>query len=212
MRRWHSSAVRWIGALTLAWISTSPACADAQLQVSNGILMGARSVSVGTQVFDVTFSAGCAQTLFTCNTGYVFSSQGEAAAASQALLDQVLLDKDGYFFDSAPGLTHGCVPSLDWGTCNVLTPFLNGGNLGAYGAANSQPSVNGVTGQLTDIDSTGIYTNGVHVTVGPPFLYATLEAQWHAVSAVPEAPTALLWLSGGLALAMSVRRRPVRQT
>ncbi|MBW2667882.1 MAG: hypothetical protein JRE13_16465, partial [Deltaproteobacteria bacterium] len=76
-----------------------------------GQLFGAFDVNVGGTLYDVEFVAGTCIALFDgCDDVSDFTFQTEAAAitASQALLDQVLLDSIEGNFDSQPNLTNGC--------------------------------------------------------------------------------------------------------
>jgi len=109
--------------LTLGLTVTS-AHASAILVVNgSGILTGATGVDVGGTLYDVTFVDGsCAVVFDGCDdaaTDFTFTTQADALAASQALLDQVFLDGGQGNFDSSPNLTFGCTASL----CQALTPF-----------------------------------------------------------------------------------------
>jgi hypothetical protein len=55
-------------------------------------------------------------------TDFTFSTDADALAASQALLDQVFLDTAQGDFDADPGLTSGCI-NTTFGVCEVWTPF-----------------------------------------------------------------------------------------
>ncbi len=81
--------------LVLGWTVTS-VHASALLVVSGGILTGAKGVDVGGTLYDVEFMDGTCVALFNgCDnpaTDLTFTTQADALAASQALLDQVFLD------------------------------------------------------------------------------------------------------------------------
>ena len=91
----------------------------------SGILTGATGVNVGGTLYDVTFVDGTCIALFEgCDSvnDFDFTTEADAVAASQALLDQIFLDAAQGEFDSDPGLTSGCV-NTTFGVCEVWTPF-----------------------------------------------------------------------------------------
>ena len=107
-----------------AFLFAQQAQATPMLQLdSNGILTGATGVNVGGVLYDVTFLNGSCESLFNnCSVGSItFTTAIEAVAASQALLDQVLVDTNNYLFDSDPSLTRGCAATPTY--CDVLTPY-----------------------------------------------------------------------------------------
>jgi hypothetical protein len=112
--------------LVLGWTVTS-VHASALLVVSGGILTGAKGVDVGGTLYDVEFMDGTCVALFNgCDnpaTDFTFTTQADALAASQALLDQVFLDGGQGNFDSTPSLTVGCLVNDDATGCLALTPF-----------------------------------------------------------------------------------------
>ncbi|HIG00776.1 MAG TPA: hypothetical protein EYQ66_05655 [Myxococcales bacterium] len=86
----------------------------ATLNVIGGQLHGASGVIVDGNAYDVEFLEGSCISLFDgCDdvSDFTFQTQAAAILASQALLDQALLDGGAGLFDSQPGLTFGCVPS-----------------------------------------------------------------------------------------------------
>jgi hypothetical protein len=89
----------------------------------SGILTGATGVNVGGKQYDVEFVDGTCVALFTgCDSpsDFTFTTAADADVASQALLDQVLLDTGVGAFDSNPALTFGCSSSV---VCFVDTPY-----------------------------------------------------------------------------------------
>ena len=95
----------------------------ATLNVIGGQLHGAFGVDVGGTLYDVEFLDGTCIALFNgCDavSDFTFQSSALAAAASQALLDQVLLDGVLGNFDSTPALSNGC-EGLD--ECFFYTPY-----------------------------------------------------------------------------------------
>lgn len=78
---------------------------------SNGVLLGASGVIVNGQSYDVQFTNGSCNSLFSnCDpTQFTFHDSTSANAAAQALLDQVFIDLSSTMnFDSNPALTNGC--------------------------------------------------------------------------------------------------------
>jgi hypothetical protein len=95
----------------------------------NGQLMGASGVEVLGSLYDVEFVDGSCNSLFSGCTDFMFTTADEAAQASLALIEQVLLDSPVGNFDSVPYLTNGMYPSrgswgrlyLDWAI--IETPY-----------------------------------------------------------------------------------------
>ena len=84
---------------------------------------GPTGVNVGGTLYDVEFVDGTCVALFTgCDqpSDFTFTTAADADVASQALLDQVLLDTGVGAFDSNPALTFGCSNSI---ICFVDTPY-----------------------------------------------------------------------------------------
>lgn len=86
----------------------------------SGILTGATNVMVQGTAYNVTFVEGSCDSLFNGCASFTFNSEASATAASQALLDQVLLDGVGGSFDAYTDLTYGCSQNA---FCISLTPF-----------------------------------------------------------------------------------------
>ena len=94
--------------------------------VVNGELRGATNVEVlGTLYiveFGDTLAVGANPFLDdSCQSSATWSCIDAAAAASQALLDQVFLDGPLGAFDSQPGLTRGCDPDISPSECDIGT-------------------------------------------------------------------------------------------
>jgi hypothetical protein len=87
-----------------------------------GGLTGATGVDVGGTLYDVEFVDGaCAAVFSGCTSAsFAFTTETSAAAAAQALLDQVFLDGVPGPFDSSPNLTRDCLSEL---ACLVITPY-----------------------------------------------------------------------------------------
>ena len=111
--------------LLVTFVLRSSADAATLLVNGSGILTGATGVDVDGTLYDVEFVDGTCVALFDgCDsvTDFTFSSEADALAASQALLDQVFLDTAQGDFDADPGLTSGCI-NTTFGVCEVWTPF-----------------------------------------------------------------------------------------
>jgi len=104
-------------------LSVASAQASAiQIVNGSGLLIGATGVDVGGTLYDVEFVDGTCVALFTgCDSpnDFTFTTAAAADSASQALLDQVLLDTGLGAFDANPALTFGCGASL----CLISTPY-----------------------------------------------------------------------------------------
>ena len=124
---WERVLMKLIRLVFLALVFTGlSATAAPVLQIREGKLVGASNVQVGTGFFDVQFIEGtCAILSSSCSPAsagpaFAFLTASAAAAASQALLDVVLIDSKLGHFDSVPSQVFGCdnVPF-----CYVLTPY-----------------------------------------------------------------------------------------
>ena len=109
--------------LALGLTVTSAQASPILIVNGSGILTGATGVNVGGTLYDVEFVDGTCVALFTgCDqpSDFTFTTAADADVASQALLDQVLLDTGVGAFDSNPALTFGCSNSI---ICFVDTPY-----------------------------------------------------------------------------------------
>ena len=94
--------------------------------IENGILTGAKNISLNNIWYDVKFKDGSCINLFNgCyeNSVFMFQSEYEATIASQALLDYVFLDTKEGLFDSYPNLTNGCNDGSFQFLCRAATPY-----------------------------------------------------------------------------------------
>ena len=111
--------------LTLvAFLAVSSLGSAATLSVVGGELVGASNVVVDGKRYDVAFRDGTCASLFTgCDsvTDLTFDNASDALLASQALLDQVVIDSAGGAFDEIPSLTSGCA---DPSACDIRTLFV----------------------------------------------------------------------------------------
>lgn len=168
----------------------APAMADPILHVSGGVLVGASGVIVNGSLYDVSFTdASCATAYNGCEatSDFTFDTLGDAGAASQALLDQVLVDGPGGLFDTMPGQTFGCQSSAV--LCGVWTPY-----------SNQEFNAGGVVSRIA---ANGISADGVgHGVIGTTttfsiFPYEVLADWTPAATPVPE-PASMLLVGTGL--------------
>ena len=193
--------------LCLSAFSLTPTPAQAvTLQVNgSGILTGATGVNVGGTLYDVEFVDGTCAAVFTgcddASTDFTFQTASAAVAASQALLDQVLLDSTLGNFDESPQLTNGC-SSFEY--CSVFTPFTLGTGTVQYGVATNW-------GFFTDSSGSG----GSPVTLNNSSSGSQTWGRWTigAPVPVPEPTTILLFGLGLVALVLwDYRHRQGRRT
>ena len=119
-----------------------------ELQIdSNGILTGATGVLVGGASYDVEFLDGtCAEVFAGCDdlSDFIFQTEADATAASQALLDMVFVGD----FDAHPELTQGCTHDQ---ACQALTRFSSTQHMMALNWI--EGGFDGVIGPFEEIDT-----------------------------------------------------------
>ena len=115
---------------TILGLTTGTANAATLVVEGDGILTGAKGVTIGNRIYDVEFREGtCAQVYGTCTKpSFAFEFMSDAQAAAAVLLDQVFVDGPLGRFDSNPALTFGCADTV----CNTLITYGNGGNLSFF--------------------------------------------------------------------------------
>jgi hypothetical protein len=188
-----------VAGLALA-IAALPAAA-LTLVVSGDELQGADGVIVSGFEYNVRFVDGTCATLYGgCDAlaDFAFTTEADALAASQALLDQIFIPANGPY-DAEPELTEGCESIVN---CSMVTPygFLDPTTVLLYVAVNHADA---------DIDGAATSTDGIN----SPYLTlaGAVIAAWQLVGPVevPE-PHALGAVLLGAGAAGAVRRRRVR--
>ncbi len=189
------------GLILIAVVVASMSALSADIHTNgSGTLLGASGIVIGGQSYDVVFGGStCIATFGGCDeqADFLFASEVEAIAASQALLDQVLLDfAVPDTFDADPETNIGCTNS---GLCRIMTVYAIDGDTGnALGVTADNHSMPGDP----DVVSAGIFVTPTTdlSTLGP----ATF-ARW-TTTAVP-LPSALLLFVGSLSTLLGLSRR-----
>jgi hypothetical protein len=167
------------------------------LQITGGVLTGAKGVEVSGVLYDVEFKDGTCVALFSgCNqvSDFVFQSQVAAAAAAQALLNSVFLDSAFGQFDSQPALTNGCSNASQ---CLANIPFETDG-LSVLGSA---------AGNMVLEGSDSLWNSNTDIDFGTAAInYFTYAIFSRAAIAIPE-PGSLALIGLGFAALIAVRKR-----
>lgn len=159
-----------------------------------GKLAGALGVTIGANTYNVAFVDGlCAAVYSGCDeaSDFLFQTQADANAASQAIIAQVLETAAGALFDAQPDMTVGC---SDQNYCWLVTHFWQ---------ANSGPRNMNVLNQVASNSLGGPYFDP-DASIRADLTYAVWT---RADNTVPTPGTlALAGLGLGLAAFMSRRR------
>lgn len=152
---------------------------------SSNMLIGATGVVVQDRgTYDVSFMSGTCLYIFDgCDSvaDFTFQSVQSAIAASQALLDQVLLDLSALWsFDSNPNQTLGCAVNY----CEVHTPYALSSSgsdvIIRYAQNNSGTQADGVSMDINAIDLMSINSYGPYarwtLTSGPSLTATPIPA------------------------------------
>ena len=176
----------------------------------DGLLTGAQNVIVEGNAYDVMFVTGlCSDVFDGCDevSDFFFQNEAIAVAASQALLDQVIIDGPLGAFDTDPLLTETCNTTGSSPLCFISTP---------YGFSNPAP---GLTEILTGAAVNAAEPNMIGAVdfAGPgtlntdPAAGTTGLAVWmESAAQIPVSSTATLLGLGLLLLAVTGTCQKVR--
>lgn len=155
-------------------------------------LLGATGVDVGGTLYDVQFLDGTFNDIYNNGLALLFHDSTSALAASQALMDQVIIG----IYDSDPSLVNG-ITTADFET-DILTPYAtNGTNAIVAAAINSSNEINDgwADGGIipADVDMTSLS-------------FITFALWQPHLTTVPE-PTTIFLLGAGLIGLVAFRKR-----
>jgi len=177
------------------------------LIVNNGLLIGANGITIDGNSYNVAFIDGtCAGVFVGCDQSrFAFMTSDSALAASNALLNDVLLDGPQGDFDSIPTLTVGCLAQGNT-ACGILTPYEVVGS----GSSSSIRTWMAFNGALADPGTGPNHTGLRSADPDEDFIFG--PHVWAVWTSVPE-PSSLISLSFALlALASIWCRRTMRDT
>jgi len=178
----------------------------ATINVVGGQLMGASSVLVDGNLYDVQFLDGTCIALYNgCETSdFTFQTVEAATAAAQALVNEVFIDGPQGSFDTNPGLTNGI--GAGEGSGNIWTPFVaNQFNLAGIFAFNQDLVTNAGPPPPGDFVAQSNKNPDSDLSTSASSTYAV----W-SVASIPEPNTGLLVGLGLVALAGQRRLRDQR--
>jgi hypothetical protein len=191
-------------AATAALSIAAPAQAVVLLADAAGHLTGATGILIGGSSYDVTFLDGTCVALFggcDASSDFEFQTLVDANAASQALLDQVLLN-GAVPYDGAYYLTVGCSPNSN-NLCVILTPYSLGFDTLHRPVFLASVAVN-TSGTTSDFTDTAFGTLNFDSGDTPIYTWARFTP---SAGGVPEPSTWAMMLLGFGAIGLAMRRR-----
>ena len=184
-------AIAWL-ALILPSLAVAMPMLELNIDDMSGQLLGAKNVNVSGSYFDVDFLDGTCVELFNgCDSAvddFIFPTIDSSFAASEALLNQVLIDSSLGPFRSFFRLINGCSSLY---TCAVVTPTAFDGEFLVWRAARLSSRQPGYI-EISDFFGIRPTTDFVRAT---PFVYGVWTAS--PAASVPE-PTTVTFLLLGL--------------
>jgi len=184
-------------ALALAFGFSLPTNAAILIYEGGGQVAGATEVNVNGILYDVDFVDGTCAFIFSgCDeiSDFTFNDEATANAASQALLDQVLIGQ----LDTHPAFVKGCDAPV---TCDFYTPF-------SLGPDRTRPHITTVTNSfIRNWNSASLHDDGPYAQY-----YRSVNddtTYWHnddrvytvwSVTTVPLPPAASLFMSSLIGL------------
>jgi len=167
---------------------------------TDGTLMGASGVDVGSVLYDVTFGDGIMD-----NSLSPFTTSEQATLASEALLSQVLLDD----YDTLSKNTNGCTIAL----CFIFTSYGRNGDIVLFSRVTNVQAISNLGSPSNPrLDYTSLSSLGKTATTSGTTGAVTTRtiAFWTArasVTAVPEPETYAMFLAGLGLLGFASRRK-----
>jgi len=161
--------------------------------ISNGMLIGANNVEVDGKLYDARFVTGTYNDLF---PSLLFDTYDKSFRASEALIDQVILNTPQIQIDVNAGSLNGC--GIGFGACWLSTPYYVAGDSTVFTNAALVQDLfpSGFSKTVIRVDSAltfnAVFGNNYYVI-------------WN-VSQVPEPEVFMTMLAGIFALSFRLRK------